>query len=323
MKIAIIGGGICGLYLSLKLALKNSVFLFERKNQIGGKPCSALYSSRIFQFLPEAKKYLRHQINYCLIHFPRKTIKLEFKRPFFVFERKELEKFIFERAKEKGVKFFFSREISEKDLKIFEKEFERIIGCDGANSVVRKYLKIKKPKYFLGIQGFLFEKDNSDFVETWVTRNGFLWKIPAKDYVEYGILEKGVLAKKIFLKFCQERKLEFSKLSSALIPQGFSLSYHPKITLCGDAVGLTKPWSGGGVIWGLSAAEILAKNFPDFLKYQKELKKTFIPQIIFSQLAKKLVYFLGFNFPPLLFKNYKIDGDFLLPYSLGEVSFKP
>jgi len=97
-----------------------------------------------------------------------------------------------------------------------------------------------------------------------------------------------------------------------LIPQGLMIPESEKITLCGDAAGLTKPWSGGGVIWGLTSAEILLKNFPDFLKYQKEMKKTFLPKIIFSKIATKIVYLLGFNFPWILPKNVKIESDFLI-----------
>ncbi len=97
----------------------------------------------------------------------------------------------------------------------------------------------------------------------------------------------------------------------AVVPQGFIVPKNSSTTLCGDAAGLTKPWSGGGVIWGLMAAEILLKNFPDFLKYKNRLKRIFLPRIIISKIGTKMVYFLGFNFPWLLPKNIKIEGDFL------------
>jgi flavin-dependent dehydrogenase len=84
-----------------------------------------------------------------------------------------------------------------------------------------------------------------------------------------------------------------------------------KITLCGEAAGLTKPWSGGGVVWGLKMAEILIKNFPDFQKYKKEAENFFRPQIFFSEILTRMVYFFGFNFPWFLPKQHKIDGDFI------------
>ena len=41
------------------------------------------------------------------------------------------------------------------------------------------------------------------------------------------------------------------------------------ITLGGDAAGFIKPWSGGGIIWSLKAADVLIEHFPDFLEYKK------------------------------------------------------
>ena len=83
------------------------------------------------------------------------------------------------------------------------------------------------------------------------------------------------------------------------------------MALCGDAAGLVKPWSGGGVIWGLTAAGILLKNFPDFIKYQKAVKREFSAKFVFSGLATKLVYFFGFKIPWIMPANFEIDGDFL------------
>ncbi|KKK67519.1 hypothetical protein LCGC14_2953270, partial [marine sediment metagenome] len=117
----------------------------------------------------------------------------------------------------------------------------------------------------------------------------------------------------IFDEFSEKRKIKFKRMASAMIPQGFIVSSNSRITLCGDAAGLTKPWSGGGVIWGLIAADILLKNFPNFLKYKKGIERFFLPRIKFSKLATKLVYFLGFNIPWLLPKNLKIESDFLFP----------
>lgn len=312
MKIAIIGGGICGLYLALKLSKNHQVFLFEKKERVGGKACSALFSQRIFKFLPFAKNFVKNKIRFCLIHFPRKTIKLTFKIPFFVFEREKIENYLFELGKKNEINFYFSCPITIETLKFFEKEFDRVIGCDGACSIVREYLKIRKPSFYLGIQGFLLEKEKKDFVETWPTKNGFLWKIPRNENIEYGIIEEPKIAEKVFREFLKERGLNLKNIKSALIPRNFFVPKNQKITLCGDALGLVKPWSGGGVIWSLTASEILLRTFPDFLRYHGELKKFFLKHIFFSKLVKKLVYFLGFKFPLFLPKNSNIDGDFLM-----------
>jgi flavin-dependent dehydrogenase len=258
---------------------------------------------------------VKNEINSCKIHFPKKTIFLYFKRRFFVFDRSEFDNLLKNLAENSGAKIFFNKNVSHSDLQNFLKEFDRILGCDGANSTVRDFLKLPKPKFYLGIRGITppeYLLGGENFVETWPTKNGFLWKIPRGKETEWGVMEEPKFAKEIFEGFLKKQNLKLEKIESAIIPQGFIIPKNEKITLCGDATGLTKPWSGGGVIWGLMSANLLLKNFPDFLKYQKEVKRISSLNFTFSKLAKKLVYFFGFNFPHFLPKNFKIDGDFLI-----------
>ena len=173
----------------------------------------------------------------------------------------------------------------------------------------------------------VWQKDSSSFVETWpvcggftphllwaalrarkldllsIKGAGFSWKIPRGNKTEYGAVLP--LEKNSNFKSSKET-------SAALIPQGLIIPKNDKITLCGDAAGLTKPWSGGGVVWGLTAAEILLKNFPNLIKYQQATKRFFLPQIFLSKAILRLVYFLGFNFPWILPKKAKIEGDFFI-----------
>lgn len=328
MRVAIIGAGICGLYLSWKLSEKgHNVTVFERKEKIGKEVCSGLFSERILEFIPESQKLIQNQIDTCLIHFPKKTIKIKFARRFFVVNHAELDKLVANLAEKAGVKILLNRDTLRTVLVTLKNEFDRLIGCDGALSQVRQFLGLKNPQFYLGIQGFLKSRintnmnsrifankisENSRVVETWPIKDGFIWKIPRGEEIEYGIIEKPKEAKEIFEEFLKKQDIVIEKLNSALIPQGLILPKNQKITLCGDAAGLTKPWSGGGVIWSLVAANILLKNFPDFLKYKKEVKKIFLPEITFSKILKRLVYFFGFNFPKILPKENKIKGDFLI-----------
>ena len=308
MKIVIVGAGITGLYLAWKLAEKGEeVTVFEKKDIIGKQVCSGLISERILYFIPESKKLIQNQVDSCLIHFPKRTLKIHFSKKFFVMNHFELDNLAAKFAKEAGAKIILNTAINS-----LPTEFDCIIGCDGAMSQVRKSLLLPDPEFKLAIQGFISGSDNSNFVETWPTKSGFLWKISRVKETEYGIIEDPKEVRKIFDKFITEKKLHLERINSAVVSQGLVIPFNPKVTLCGEAAGLTKPWSGGGVIWSLMGAEILLKNFPDFLKYKKELKKFFLPNIIFSKIAKKMVYFLGFKFPWILPKNYQIEGDFLM-----------
>lgn len=306
-KVAVIGGGICGLYLAWKLSEQGcKVTVFEKNKKIGKEACSGLFSQRILNFIPLSKDLIENRIEYALLHFPKRTIKIGFSKDFFVMNHAKLDRLVSSLAQKNGAKIILSQRIDH-----ISSGFERIIGCDGATSQVRRLLKLENPKLRLGIQGFVSGKEISSFVETWPTEYGFLWKIPRAEEIEYGIIEKKDRAKKIFDDFLTKKKINLEKIDSALIPQGFIIPSHSKVTLCGDAAGLTKPWSGGGVIWGLTAADILLKNFPDFLEYKKEVKKFFLPKIIISKTTTKLAYFFGFKTPYFLPKNIKIESDFL------------
>jgi digeranylgeranylglycerophospholipid reductase len=307
-KVAIIGAGISGLYLGWKLSEKeHKVTIFEKEKEVGNKACSGLFSGRILDFLPQSRELIENQINYTKIHFPKKTVKVGFSKSFFVMNHSRLDKLVFNSAKKAGVRIILNHNVS-----FIPKGFDRIIGCDGANSFVRKSLGLPNPVFRLGILGFVREKSFSDFVETWPCKGGFIWKIPRGKEIEYGIISEPKLAKSIFTDFLRENKITLEGIKSKIVPQGLIIPSHSLITLCGDAAGLTKPWSGGGVIWGLTAAEILLKTFPNFLSYRKTVRRFFLPKIIRSKLAVKIIYFLGFKIPWLLPKNTKIESDFLL-----------
>ncbi|MFH1894683.1 MAG: FAD-dependent oxidoreductase [Patescibacteria group bacterium] len=326
MRVAIVGAGICGLYLAWKLSeTGNEVTVFEKKEKIGKEACSGLISEKIVNFIPESKKLIQNKIESVLIHFPKKTLRIRFSKKFFVMDRAELDRLTAILAEKSGAKIILNCPIEGFDLRAkpvlrFAREnnyadygvgVDRIVGCDGPFSQIRKSLGQNPSKMRLAIQGFFRKKDFADFVETWPTKAGFLWKIPRGENTEYGIIEKPAEARNIFDDFLKKNDLRLENIKSAPVPRGFLMPKNNKVSLCGDAAGLVKPWSGGGVIWGLTAAGILLKNFPDFIKYQKGVKREFYAKIVFSGLATSLVYFFGFKIPWLLPANFEIDGDFL------------
>ena len=307
-RIAIIGGGINGLFLAWKLAQKgNDVTVFEKKLGIGSKiVCSGLFSQRILEYIPQSRALIKNRIKSAVLHFPKKTITINFSKDFFVIDHSSLDKLVADLALKEGARITLDQSIN-----TIPSGFDRVIGCDGVNSSARKFLGLPDPCFRLGLQVFSRKESLADFVETWPTKKGFIWKIPQGDKVEYGIIDDPGSARKTLEDFLGKNNIKTDGLEAKLIPQGLIIPVNEKMTLCGDAAGLTKPWSGGGVVWGLRAAEILVESYPDFLAYRRKVRRFFLPKIFMSKLTTKIGYFIGFKLPWLLPGRIKIESDFI------------
>lgn len=321
MKIGIVGGGINGSYLAWKLAKDHDVTVFEKKRSPGKEVCSGLVSERIWKFVPKSDKLVMNTIDEAVLHFPKKDVHLRFSPKMLVLNRKALDKHVASLAEKAGANMRFGTEVR----KIFHlkgmkpqvsvagkvTEFDYLIGCDGYFSVVRKVIGIRQPKHRLGIYTYVGKRNDSHSVDIYPTKNGFCWIIPRKRNMEYGVMENPDVARKIFNSFCKSRKVRPKKIYSYVVPGDLTDAHRGRIALCGDAIGLTKPWSGGGILWGFKADSILLKTFPNFGRYEYDLKKQFTPKRVMSNVAQKLGKYLGNNVPRLTPKEVNFDSDWV------------
>lgn len=318
IKVAVVGGGVMGLYISWKLSeAGHEVSLFDKKKEdaLGIKCCSALVSERIKQFIPITEECMENKISSCVINFPKGRVKLNFSPKHLALNRKTLINILLDLNKKAGTRIILGQEI-----KKVPQGFDRIIGCDGAFSVIRRSLNLPDPKIKNGFQAYSFLKDGSDTTETFTSPDifGFCWKIPKGDMIEYGVFGSQSEVRKKVDKIAGIKGVEKDSFMAAAIPcpkfplsnAGLIFSRGRNITLCGDAMGLTKPWSGGGIIWGLYAADILIKTFPDFKKYRKETIRFFKFKILKGQVSNYLVQTIGKRFPMILPKEMEYDNDF-------------
>ena len=140
-----------------------------------------------------------------------------------------------------------------------------VAGCDGPASRVRDELGLPEPAELLhGVLGFDSEPDNDDFVDVHLTVPGFFaWRIPRGGAgVEYGLAtDPGADVGERFESLTAEYGAETDRRCSGLIPVGPPKRVTGRRSfLIGDAAAQTKPFTGGGIRYGMIAADHAARK---------------------------------------------------------------
>ena len=140
-----------------------------------------------------------------------------------------------------------------------------VVGCDGPVSRVRREVGLPEPGEKLhGVLGFSEEDDDGDFVDVHLTAPRFFaWRIPRADAgVEYGLaVPPGENARERYDEFVAGYGVETVEFCSGAIPIGPPSSVTGERSfLVGDAAGQTKPFTGGGILYGMRSADHAART---------------------------------------------------------------
>jgi len=140
-----------------------------------------------------------------------------------------------------------------------------VAGCDGPNSRVRTETGLPDPEELLhGVLGFSDEPDHEAFVDVHLTvPRFFAWRIPRGEAgVEYGLATPpGAAVNECFGEFTDAYDVEPDRRCSGLIPIGPpSTVTSGRVFLVGDAAGHNKPFTGGGILYGMTAADCAAET---------------------------------------------------------------
>jgi geranylgeranyl reductase family protein len=140
-----------------------------------------------------------------------------------------------------------------------------VAGCDGPVSRVRRSVGIAEPDELLhGVLAFDDEPDDADFVDVHLTvPRFFAWRIPRGEAgVEYGLAAPpGADVTELFDVLQTEYGVETDRRCSGAIPVGPPDSVTAERTfLLGDAAAQTKPFTGGGILYGMTAADVAAET---------------------------------------------------------------
>ncbi|WP_460560078.1 geranylgeranyl reductase family protein [Halorubrum pallidum] len=143
-------------------------------------------------------------------------------------------------------------------------EARMIAGCDGPTSRVRRSLGLPEPDELLhGVLAFDDEPDDGDLVDVHLTAPTFFaWRIPRGDAgVEYGLAAPpGEDVSTRFDDLTDAYGVRTDRFCSGAIPIGPPERVTAdRAFLIGDAAAQTKPFTGGGILYGMTAADVAAE----------------------------------------------------------------
>lgn len=292
----IVGAGPVGSHLAQKMSEKqNDILVIERSAEVG-KPlaCSGHVSPDIWDFVPEGseERLEQNQIEGARFHTENGSTYPFYKNETvsYVIDRVELDKLKAEEAEKAGADIHLGETVEKVDesensvtVRTDKGEYKAkmVAGCDGASSKVRDEVGLPEPDHFYqGILCFSDENDSQDFVDVFLEVPKFFgWRIPRGDSVEYGAaVPKGEEPVKWLNRITDryiDRQDQENICAGAIPIKPSEKVISERVFLVGDAAGQTKPFTGGGILYGMRCAETAAEEIdvrkPETLEdYEKE-----------------------------------------------------
>ncbi|MFB6145452.1 MAG: geranylgeranyl reductase family protein [Candidatus Nanohaloarchaea archaeon] len=278
--IIVVGAGPVGSHLAKRFAEKGrDVLVIERSDEIGlPLACSGHVSPDIWDFVPEESRdrLLQNSIRGARFHSSDSEHLFHKKEPVsYVIDRVELDRVKAEEAEKAGAGYHLGetvKSVEEKEDRVIvttdkdEYEARIVAGTDGAQSKVRGEADIDDPDHFYqGLLCFTDEQDSDDFVDVFLEVPQFFgWRIPRSNSVEYGVaVPKGEVhtewLDEITSRYTEDG--ERRNFCAGAIPIGPPEKVtSSRVFLAGDAAAQTKPFTGGGILYGMRCAQIASET---------------------------------------------------------------
>lgn len=278
-KVVIIGAGPAGLRCAKILADNQEDFvLLEAKEKLGRKICAGLYgppggawTKTDYSYLPEIPR--QKEIDRLILSYRRKTRTISNGSPLAVtVDRESLSKKMYEEAVAAGADIRLGSPVTEigPDYVIASGEkigFDYLVGADGANSMVRRKIGLKRAHH-LALQYWL-EKEIAEAEIRFIPgRLGayYAWLAPHRGRTSIGIggdieLENVETMKEDLNKYAAEKGFDLSGavLEGAFIGCDYQGHQFGRVFLAGDAAGLASELTGEGIQPAIVSGEEVAK----------------------------------------------------------------
>lgn len=317
--VIIVGAGPAGLRCAEELSTSTlKVLLLEKNPEIGPKVCAGGLTGKgmeYFHFPDELIEFKYNQIKLQVNHIPS-TIKHD--RDFaYTIDRKEFGQWQLSKiATSKNIEIRTNARVSKitpETVTVNDEiiSYKTLVGADGANSIVRRFLGLKSEKVVAAIQ-YIIPTDKYKKFELYFQPKkfhaGYVWIFPHRNYVSIGTgcdakLFPTSLLKENFHQWLKKHKIDISNARYEAFPinadyQGYKFG---NIYLLGDAAGLASGFTGEGIYQALISGEEIGKQIlnPD---YQPDLSRLLRNQHYHERLyalsnkwgnVRVLLYFAG------------------------------
>lgn len=279
----VVGVGPAGARFARRAAEAGYDVLAFEKGEIGAPlACSGHVSTDIWEYVPEEAKseLFQNRVFGADFHVggPDSDAHRFYKREEVsnVIDRVELDRTLAEAARDAGADVRASHTVTsvseESDRVTVEvstpdgtESFagRMLAGSDGPVSRVRRSVGLPEPNERLhGVLAFDDTPDDTDYVDVHLTAPRFFaWRIPRGDAgVEYGLAAPpSEEVSDMFDHLTAAYDVETDHFCSGAIPIGPpERTTTDRVFLLGDAAGQTKPFTGGGILYGMRAADVAA-----------------------------------------------------------------
>lgn len=277
--VVIVGAGPGGLRCAEVLARENKkVLLLEKNKEIGPKVCAGGITRKCFKFLGSPEEIVGKSADNIIFKTFKHKTKLSFGEKFiYTVDRKKLGQWQLEKLKNTSVKVLTKSVVTEINSEyIIINDAEKIgysflVGADGSNSIVRRYLKLKTKLIGVAFQYITPKNDKYEDVEIFFNSRLFgawySWIFPHADFVSigYGFFPRITSAQKArnnFQEWCQKMKIDLSDGRFEAFPingdyKGYAFG---NVFLIGDAAGLASGFTGEGIYQALVSGQDVAKK---------------------------------------------------------------
>ena len=277
-EVVIVGAGPGGLTCAQYLAEHGrKVLLLEQNSEIGPKVCAGGLTGHSIEHFRIPRDLFDYQFKEISLHTPLQSRVFKLGEPYTnTIDRKNLGQWQLRKLQKTSAKIRTNAKVNKifKDHIIVnnseEIRYKYLIGADGTNSLVRRFVGLKTKNLVIAIQ-YIVPGDTYKKFEMFLAPKlfsvGYAWIFPHKGYASIGCgCEPSVFSSKELMAnfeiWLKQRNIDISKAKYEAFPisydyQGYKFG---NVYLIGDAAGLASGLTGGGIHQAMVSGEEAAKS---------------------------------------------------------------